>query len=269
MKLSAANPTKSFSTIQILVATHKPYWIPADPVYMPLQVGAALHEPLGYEADNTGENISAKNPNFCELTGLYWAWKNMSCDYIGLCHYRRYFSRPVHTKNLNKLKAAIYTGSDYKRLLQQYDIILPVKRNYYIETVRSQYEHAHFKSDLDETERIIAEKYPDYSAAFTTVMNRRSLHLYNMFVMSKAQFDTYCKWLFTILFTLEQRIDISSYDTYEARVFGFLSERLFNVWLEKQQCHTVEIPVVSLEPVNWGKKIKKFLERKFLGRKQK
>ncbi len=269
MRLSVTNPTTSFPTIKILVATHKPYRIPADPVYMPLQVGAALHEPLGYVKDNAGENISAKNPNFCELTGLYWAWKNLSCDYIGLCHYRRYFAHPVYSRDLDRVKASIYTYSDYEKLLQQYDVILPMKRNYYIETVRSQYEHAHFKSDLDETERIIAEKYPDYSAAFTRVMNRRRLHLYNMFVMSKARFDAYCQWLFTILFTLEQRIDISTYDTYEARVFGFLSERLFNIWLEKQQLRAVEIPVVSLEPVDWGKKIRAFLERKFLGKKQK
>lgn len=131
--------------IKILVAAHKRYWMPADDVYMPLHVGAEGKEPLGYTPDNTGDNISAKNPNYCELTGLYWAWKNLDCQYIGLCHYRRYFGRRVHTKDIEKKKRAIFHREDYEKLLQKYDVILPVKRNYYIETVRSQYEHAHYK----------------------------------------------------------------------------------------------------------------------------
>lgn len=75
---------------------------------------------------------------------------------------------------------------DYENLLIKYDVILPKMRNYYIETVRSQYEHAHFKKDLDETEKIIAEKYPGYSDAFNKVMNQRKLHILNMFVMKKS-----------------------------------------------------------------------------------
>ena len=87
-----------------------------------------------------------------------------------------------------------------------------------------------------------------------------------MFVMKKSYFDEYCTWLFDILFTLEKRIDISSYDSYEARIFGFLSERLFNVWLERQNLKKVEVPVVFLENIDWPKKIRDFLKRKFLGR---
>lgn len=255
--------------IKILIAAHKPYWMPSDPVYLPLQVGAEGKSLIpGYTPDNTGDNISAKNPHYCELTGLYWAWKNLSCEYIGLCHYRRYFGHRVHTDDLEKKKATIFSGADYEKLLSQYDVILPVKRNYYIETVRSQYEHAHYKKDLDEVEAIVKEKYPEYSAAFTTVMNRRKLHILNMFAMKKSLFDDYCAWLFDILFTLESRIDISGYSPYEARIYGFLSERLFNVWLEKQGLKEVEVPVVFLERVDWPKKIREFLARKFLGKKQ-
>lgn len=255
--------------IRILIAIHKPYWTPSDPVYLPLQVGAAGKAPLGFTTDDTGDNISTKNPHFCELTGLYWAWKNLQCEYIGLCHYRRYFGRKVHTDDVEKKKEAIFGRADYERLLSQYDVIVPVKRNYYIETVRSQYEHAHFKKDLDETEKIVAEKYPDYSTAFTTVMNRRTLHILNMFAMKKELFDEYCSWLFDILFELERRTDLTGYSPYEARIFGFLSERLFNVWLEKKQLRKVEVPVVFLEKIDWAKKIKEFLERKFLGKGKK
>lgn len=248
----------------MLVAVHKKYWMPKDDIYIPLHVGRDGKADLGYIGDNSGENISAKNANYCELTGLYWAWKNLKCDYIGLCHYRRYFAgKNIHTNNAEKKKALILHRKDYEKLLQEYDVILPVKRNYYIETVRSQYEHAHNKRDLDEAEKIIKELYPEYSEAFTKVMSRTKLYILNMFVMKKTLFDEYCSWLFNILFELEKRIDINSYNQYEARVFGFISERLFNVWLEKQQLKVKEVPVVFLEKQDWVKKIAEFLKRKF------
>ena len=249
--------------IKILVATHKKYWMPEDEVYLPLHVGAEGKADLGYTKDNTGDNISAKNPNFCELTGMYWAWKNLSCEYIGLCHYRRYFAHVPKSSNLTDKKKAIFSKVDYEKLLQTCDVILPQKRNYYIETVRSHYEHAHHKSDLDEVEKIIAEKFPAYSETFDKVMSRTKLHILNMFVMKKALFDEYCQWLFPVEFALEKKIDVSYYDPYNSRVFGFLSERLFNVWLEKRNLKIAEVNVVNLEPVNWPQKVGKFLKRKF------
>lgn len=245
--------------LKVLVATHKKYWMPEDACYLPLHVGREGKNDLGYVGDNTGDNISNKNANYCELTGLYWAWKNLNCEYIGLCHYRRYFAKKEKVRDK---KERIMGAHDYESLLEKYDVILPTKRNYYIETVRSQYEHAHVKSDLDTVKQVIDELYPDYNNAFEVVMNRRRLHILNMFVMKKSLFDEYCKWLFTILFEVEKRVDISSYSVYEARIFGFLSERLFNVWLEKQQLNCKEVPVVFLEKQNWAKKITKFLIRK-------
>ena len=253
-------------TIKILVAAHKKYWMPNDPVYLPLHVGAEGKENLGYTKDNTGENISSKNPNYCELTGLYWAWKNLHIDYIGMCHYRRYFSHKYYGNSLKEKHKAILSKSDYEELLKDCDCILPTKRNYYIETVRSQYEHAHNKSDLYKVEQIIKEKHQEYSEAFTTMMNRRKLHILNMFVMKWQLFDEYCEFLFDILFELEKRIDISKYDKYEARVFGFLSERLFNVWIEKNKIEYKEVPVVFLEKINWLYKGTNFLKRKFIGK---
>lgn len=76
----------------IIVATHKPYWVPDDPMYLPVQMGHAVHPACGYIGDDTGDNISERNANFCELTGLYWAAHNIDSDYIGIVHYRRYFA---------------------------------------------------------------------------------------------------------------------------------------------------------------------------------
>lgn len=246
-----------------MVATHKKYWMPKDEIYLPINVGKKGKEDLGCIGDDTGDNISTKNPNYCELTGLYWAWKNLDCEYIGLCHYRRYFAHKSKRSKLEDKRQSILTKVDYEQLLQQYDVILPKKRNYYIETVRSQYEHAHNKRDLDEVENIIKEKYPEYIKAFEKVMSNRKLYIYNMFAMKKSLFDEYCVWLFDILFTLENRIDISDYDKYNARVFGFLSERLFNVWIEKKSLKVKTINVVFLEKINWIKKIYKFMKRKY------
>jgi hypothetical protein len=80
--------------IKIMVAFHKPYWFMDDPVYLPVQVGHAFHEDLGRQGDDQGENIGRKNPYYCELTALFWGWKNLSADALGLVHYRRYFTRP-------------------------------------------------------------------------------------------------------------------------------------------------------------------------------
>lgn len=250
--------------LKVIVAAHKKYWMPNDEAYFPLQVGRAISSEKFYTGDDTGDNISVKNPNYCELTGIYWAWKNLKCDYIGLCHYRRYFAKGFRGFTLAGKRASIMGKEDYVRLLKQYDVILPQKRNYYIETIRSQYEHAHGKYDLDCCEEIVNELHPEYSDAFEKVMGGTKQYILNMFVMPRCLFDEYCAWLFPILFELERRIDISSYSQYNARVFGFLGERLFNVWLEKSPAKKVEVPIVTLEPVNWPKKIASFVKRKFM-----
>ena len=79
--------------IKIIVCCHKDDIKASSDVYLPLHVGKAIsNKELNITCDNDGENISAKNLSYCELTGLYWAWKNLKdVDYIGLCHYRRYF----------------------------------------------------------------------------------------------------------------------------------------------------------------------------------
>ena len=85
--------------IKVIVATHKKYEMPNDKMYIPIHVGSEGKKELGYVKDNTGDNISDKNSYFCELTGLYWAWKNLDFDYLGLVHYRRHFCLKKKSKN--------------------------------------------------------------------------------------------------------------------------------------------------------------------------
>lgn len=251
--------------IKILVAAHKEYWMPEDKVYLPLHVGAERKENLGYIKDNTGDNISDKNPSFCELTGIYWAWKNLSADYIGLVHYRRYFTqKEVH--NLKKKKNMILTTSNWEKLFVQYPVVVADKRKYYIESNRSHYNHAHHHEGLDMTEQIIIEKYPEYKKSFDTVMSRTWAHMFNMFAMRRDLFDSYCQWMFDILFTLEKKLDISTYNQYESRVYGFIGELLLDVWLEYNHVNYVEQNVSFMEKQDWVLKGSKFLKRKFVGR---
>lgn len=245
--------------IKIIVATHKTYKMPQDPLYVPLQVGSEGKPDLGYTRDNTGDNISDKNPNYCELTGLYWAWKHLDTDYLGLVHYRRYFSKGM-------LKKHILQKKDVENLLQQADVILPKKRNYYIETTYNQYIHAHHEEDLVQTKAILAEKYPEYLDAFEKVMQSTSGHRFNMMIMKKDKLDAYCTWLFDVLQELEHRLDITDYTPYDARVYGFVAERLLDVWVETNQIRYVEAPFWYVEKQNWVKKGGRFLRRKFLGK---
>jgi len=247
---------------KILVATHKKYSFPDNTIYMPIQVGKVLsQDDFGYLADNSGDNISQKNRSFSELTALYWAWKNgffEESDYCGLVHYRRYFSG-----NETFGKFQILWEKDIEELMLEYDVLVPVKRKYYIETIRSHYEHAHYKKDLDTLEEILKEYSPEYMDAFAKVMKQRSLFLYNMFVMKTAYFDDYCSWLFGILFEVEKKVDISHYDTYQGRIFGFLAERMFNVWLLHHGLKVKEIKVVNLEGENLIVKAVNMLKRKY------
>lgn len=246
--------------IKIIVATHKKYWMPADPMYVPLQVGAEGNDlDLGIQKDNTGDNISERNKNYCELTGLYWAWKNLNADYIGLAHYRRHFSMKVSGDKEQR----VLTSEEAQILISDNNIILPKPRNYFIETNYSQYAHAHHAIDLDTTRKIIDEKYPSYVQTFDKVMKKTSGHRFNMFIMRYDRFSEYCTWLFDILFELERCLDISAYNTNDSRVFGFVSERLLDVWLLTNQYPYRDIPYVYMEKQNWLKKGMKFLERKF------
>ena len=250
--------------IKIAVATHKKYWMPEDDVYLPLHVGKALHEDLdlGYTGDNTGDNISDKNESFCELTGLYWLWKNVQADYKGLVHYRRHFTN----RHLGQSKqGSVLKGEDFARVLSQSDILLPKRRKYYIETNKSHYDHAHYARDLLATRDVMSRLYPDYLPAFGRQMQRTSAHMFNMMVMRTDYFDAYCKWLFTVLFAVEECTDISRYDMFQRRLYGYLSELLLDVWLETNNLDYQENAVTFMEPQNWLKKGGSFLLRKIKG----
>lgn len=232
--------------IQIVVAAHRPYWFPDDEIYLPLQVGAFGKEDIhpGIVRDDKGQNISTKNSTFCELTGLYWAWKNLDADIIGLCHYRRYFTeRKLWKEKTDRLLKA----NDIALLLGKSDLILPEKRHYWIETRKNQYAHAHHIEDLICTGQALREKYPELLPEWEKMLASRSGHICNMFIMKKELLNDYCCWLFDILFTVESRLDISGYSEKDRRVYGYLGERLLDVWIASKDLIIEDVPVINFE----------------------
>lgn len=263
MNTEHLNLAAEVKDVKIIVAAHKPAWMPADPLYVPVQAGAAGKPDLGFQRDDAGENISEKNAHYCELTVLYWAWKNLKADYLGLAHYRRHFTAHRFARN----RHAVLTLPQASAFLDRADCLLPLPRHYWIETNYSQYAHAHHGQDLDTVREIIREKFPSYLKAFDASMKRTCGHRFNMFVMKRDLADRCCQWLFDILSELEKRLDISDYNPYDSRVFGFVAERLLDVWIETNGVKYKEIPYVFMEKQNWVVKGVNFVKRKMAGNK--
>ena len=227
---------------------------------------------FGYTKDNSGENISKLNYCFGEQTGLYWAWKNLDADYLGLVHYRRYFVGKKVDRD-NRLDS-ILTRKQLEPLLSKYKVIVPRKRNYYISTVYEQYASTMNggKEELDLTRMIVSELTPQYLKAFDTYMHCRGGFIFNMMVMPRNLINDYCGWLFTILLELYNRVDQTGMSDFDKRFCGRISERLFNVWL----IHMIETGCLSpgdikelpyTEDVNWPKKVGSFLSAKLFAKK--
>lgn len=243
-----------------MVAAHKQFPMPKKDGYMPVLVGAVRNyrPKINYQRDDDGDNISVKNPNYNELTAVYWAWKNLKdVDAIGLVHYRRYLfdKKPYSLDNVVSLDKV-------EQLLNQYDVILPKKRNYYIESNYSHYVHAHHQEPLDKTREVVKEEYPQYLTKFDQVMKRRKAHMFNMFIMRRDAFESYCTFMFGVLNKVENQVDIADYSVQEKRVFGYLSELLMDVWLETNAFTYTELNWGQLGGKNNVKKAISLVERK-------
>lgn len=244
----------------IMIAAHKKFPMPKQKGYLPVLVGAVRNYKPGikYQRDDEGENISAKNPNYNELTAVYWAWKNLKdVDAVGLVHYRRLFfeSKPYKLSNVISIDKV-------EKLLSKYDVILPKKRNYYIESNYSHYIHAHHQEPLNETREIIKTNYPQYLLNYDKVMKRRKAHMFNMFIMRKNAFESYCAFVFGVLDKLENKVNLTGYSVQEQRVYGYISELLMDVWLETNVFKYTELSWGQLGGKNNVKKAISLIKRK-------
>lgn len=234
-------------TAKIIVCTHKPGFVLDNDLFMPLQVGKAVSgTDLGFQGDDTGDNISLKNSNYCELTGMYWAWKNLrDVDYIGLAHYRRYFRFQGIEKWKNVEDGQTVSANPVKEL-SGYDVILPSP--WWMEqSVADAYIYAHVMEDFYIMNRVVLRHYPDYEKTMVDFFFRSNKWIgYNMFFSSWSWFDGYCRWLFPLLFEVEKYVRISNY-SYQRRIFGFMAELLLPLYCLHNHYRIRHLPILSVD----------------------
>ena len=252
---------------KIFVSYHKPSVLLKSDVFVPIQVGRAAANLMHKDGkskdkdllwlsdnligDDTGENISEKNRNYCELTAQFWAWKNVKADYIGFMHYRRHLSFNVNenfAENKWGLIEEEHITSEYinkynlsddkiKDFIKDYDLI--VAKGWDVRNAGSKNNYDHYKSsdkklfikDYDLALKILCEKYPEYSKAAEVYNNSYIGYYTNIFISNYKIFNKYCSMLFDVLFELEKNIDITKYSLEEARVFGYISEWIFGIYV--------------------------------------
>ncbi|EGK7562690.1 DUF4422 domain-containing protein, partial [Campylobacter coli] len=265
--------------IKILVCYHKPSFIMANEVLRPILVGskqakystiAKLEQMCSRQnstllKDNVGDdNISELNPYFCELTAMYWAWKNLDADYYGLFHYRRVFDfsgrarKKIHIKNQtmsNVIKYFHLEPKKIQKIISNFDIIKPlgIDINLY-----EDYANFHYKENLDLCIEYILKKYPEMQNSINVIFLDKTYKasFCNMFIMRKDLYFEYCTWLFDILFEVKQYIPYETYDDYQKRVFGFLAERLFNVWIEYKR-ENIKLKIKNIQLANLLENVQK------------
>ena len=244
-------------TIKIFLSYHMDSHRIRSDILTPIHVGRAIASDENIEklsdviGDNTGDNISDRNASFCELTAQYWAWKNTNDQYVGFFHYRRHLCfNSDNEKKENKwgIIEYPYITEDYlDRAGLRDEIIYDAVKGrkiisvtpWNVEAAGSVNNHDHYArssphlhiSDLDRAMEILAKNYPDYEKDIESYCNSKYGYYTNIFVMERSLFNEYCELLFGTLFELESELDISSYNVQEKRIFGYISEWIFGVFL--------------------------------------
>ncbi|MCS7003767.1 MAG: DUF4422 domain-containing protein [Cytophagales bacterium] len=235
--------------IKIYVAYHKNFPRPQHEYFVPIHVGKKNSEAdLGILGDDTGENISEKNPIYCEQTAYYWAWKNdKSFEYIGLSHYRRFFKfdggkQSVYEITPTQIQMVTRNIEKLPTLLKQYDVILPRKRVLF-SSVKKDFRDCHIPEDWDIMMQILKELHPSYFAHVREVFElSNQYNCYNMMITRRDIFEQYMNWLFPMLEEFEKRAYISQYPN-QRRVIGYLSERLTHLFMYVNRFKKLELPV--------------------------
>lgn len=222
-------------------------------MYLPIHCGKAIsNADLGIQGDDTGDNISHMNPHYCELTAMYWAWKNLkNVDYIGLCHYRRYFKinggkKPlVFFDDLQAIDEKMIDASTIPSLLNKYDVILP-NHKYNSRSVYELFNTGTIEMLMQVFIRVLIKMHPEYSATLYKYLNGNKVINYNMFISDWHFFDSYCTFLFPVLDAIHLRLKPMHY-TYYNRLVSMFAEILLVVYCFHEKCKIKQVPVIYLD----------------------
>ena len=245
---------------KILVSYHKKDFLIKNNIFVPIHSGRRIAFKRSKDGvlpeseyrwlmenmigDDTGENISAENRKYGEVSSIYWAWKNYeklgNPDYIGFTHYRRLFVfRPGDYGKDFRIILPSISENDVNKYMNQKDIykaicqndICMVKPSVFPQTLSEHYKEVHDVQDLDYVLEYIRHNYPEYySDAKEHFSGHR--HIFgNMWVMKKEIFFEYCDFLFKILEAMDHNLNHEHYSSYNMRYCGFMSERLTGIFI--------------------------------------
>lgn len=224
-------------TSKIFVCCHKQSnSIRKNNLYEPIQVGHKNSKiDLGFLTDDKGDNISELNGQYCEMTAVYWAWKNLkNVDYFGIAHYRRYYDNTVTSNNIERW------------LSSKYDIICcePIsglQTNYISLSYWITPENSYILFDC------ILELYPEYHDSINKYFFDSNIWYHcNMNIMAWENFQKYSEWLFPILELLYKRIIPSGYSRIN-RSIGYAAEALMGLYIIHNNLRVKEVKMFNSE----------------------
>lgn len=223
--------------LKIFVVTHKPSCLPNDNQFQPIHVGRAISPYINQMADmlgdDTGDNISAKNPQYCEMTAHYWIWKNVhDTEYVGLCHYRRYFGIDITEENISEMMA-------------EADVMM-VEPSWHIDSVYAYFAKFMGAENMTILWRVMKKLCPAYSETLETVCDGVKFYPFNMLICKKPLFDEYCEWMFSVLEECEKYVKLSPY-TNGRRALAYMAELLTGVYFIHRKLRIKTVPYIKVQ----------------------
>lgn len=236
------------------------------PLCTPVQCGSALNPPADGElSDNTGDNISEKNREYCELTAHYYAWKNVSADFYGFCHYRRFFAlggtkRPYAAMGrLSERDYARLFGIEeqWRGLIEAHSLVVPRSEDMGL-SVREHYctSAFHYEEDLAIFLEGIERRAPKLMPTAEEYLAQSRQYFCNMFIMDRVHFMEYCEMLFAVLEYFDERKNLHG-DFQSDRADGYLGELFTGIYINycrRQGAAIAELPRIDAE-CSWKKRL--------------